>query len=109
MPLQSIIDIVPYKSDNLAVLNTKTSFGEYISFLDSSYWENKDKYIVGNKYYFNLCAITYSWAIRKTDYHNFDEYINSLEEKDESNGRVPDSTFFFLFTNRSPINLIKNK
>ena len=62
-----IIDIVPYKSDNLAVLNTKTSFGEYISFLDSSYWENKDKYIVGNKYYFNLCAITYSWAIRKTD------------------------------------------
>ena len=39
------------------------------------------------------------WAIRKTDYHNFDEYINSLEEKDESNGRVPDSTFFCLDTN----------
>jgi predicted acetyltransferase len=39
------------------------------------------------------------WAIRKKDYHNFDEYINSLEEKDESNGRVPDSTFFCLDTN----------
>ena len=36
------------------------------------------------------------WAIRKTDYHNFEEYINLLEEKDESNGRVPDSTFFCL-------------
>lgn len=38
------------------------------------------------------------YAIRKKDYHNFDEYIESLEEKDESNERVPDSTFFCLDT-----------
>ena len=38
------------------------------------------------------------YAIRKKDYHNFEEYIESLEEKDESNGRVPDSTFFCLDT-----------
>lgn len=38
------------------------------------------------------------YAIRKTDYHNFEEYVNSLEEKDESNGRVPDSTYFCLDT-----------
>lgn len=38
------------------------------------------------------------YAIRKKDYHNFEEYIDSLEEKDESNGRVPDSTFFCLDT-----------
>lgn len=38
------------------------------------------------------------YAIRKKDYHNFEEYIESVEEKDESNGRVPDSTFFCLDT-----------
>ena len=38
------------------------------------------------------------YAIRKKDYHDFEEYIDSLEEKDESNGRVPDSTFFCLDT-----------
>ena len=38
------------------------------------------------------------YAIRKKDYHDFEAYIDSLEEKDESNGRVPDSTFFCLDT-----------
>ena len=41
------------------------------------------------------------YAIRKTDYHNFEEYCNRLEEKDESNGMVPDSTFFCLDEERN--------
>lgn len=41
------------------------------------------------------------YAIRKTDYHNFEEYLGSLEETDESNGLVPDSTFFCLDEERN--------
>ena len=35
-------------------------------------------------------------AIVKWDYHDFDEYMNHLEIKDDSAGLVPDSTFFCL-------------
>lgn len=41
------------------------------------------------------------YAIRKTDYHNFDVYLNSLEVKDDKEGLVPDSTFFCLDTDRN--------
>ena len=36
------------------------------------------------------------YAIRKTDYHDFEKYLSSLEVNDDSNGLVPDSTFFCL-------------
>ena len=38
------------------------------------------------------------YAIRKVDYHDFENYLNNIEVKDESNGMVPDSTFFCLDT-----------
>ena len=41
------------------------------------------------------------YAIRKTDYHNFDAYLDSLEVADGSSGLVPDSTFFCLDTDRN--------
>lgn len=34
------------------------------------------------------------YAIRKHDYNDFENYLSSLENQDESNGLVPDSTFF---------------
>lgn len=41
------------------------------------------------------------YAIRKVDYHDFDAYLASLEVVDETDGLVPDSTFFCLDTERS--------
>lgn len=41
------------------------------------------------------------YAIRKVDYHDFDSYISSLELKDVHDGKVPDSTFFCLDTDRN--------
>ena len=41
------------------------------------------------------------WSIRKCDYHNFETYLNALEEKKESEEKVPDSTFFCLDTKRN--------
>lgn len=41
------------------------------------------------------------YAIRKTNYHNFDVYLDSLEVKDDKEGLVPDSTFFCLDTDRN--------
>jgi predicted acetyltransferase len=41
------------------------------------------------------------YAIRKVDYRNFDEYLESLEVKDNEDGLVPDSTFFALDTDRN--------
>lgn len=40
------------------------------------------------------------YAIRKTDYHDFEEYCNSLEVKDDRSDLVPDSTFFCLDVER---------
>ncbi len=34
------------------------------------------------------------WAIFKNDYRNFDYYLEHLERKDFSDGKVPDSVFF---------------
>ena len=36
------------------------------------------------------------YAIRKNDYRDFDYYLQHLEIKVETDGRVPDSTFFCL-------------
>ena len=36
------------------------------------------------------------YAIRKNDYQDFDYYLQHLEIKVETDGRVPDSTFFCL-------------
>ncbi len=36
------------------------------------------------------------YAIRRLDYHDFDNYCASIEVKDTSEGLVPDSTFFCL-------------
>lgn len=41
------------------------------------------------------------YAIRKADYHDFDNYIASLELKDVHDGKVPDSTFFCMDTDRN--------
>lgn len=41
------------------------------------------------------------YAIRKTDYRDFDNYLESLEVKDNESGLVPDSTFFALDTDRN--------
>lgn len=43
------------------------------------------------------------YAIRAMDYHNFGQYINSLEVKDSSGDLVPSSTFFCLDTDRNVI------
>lgn len=37
-----------------------------------------------------------SYAIRRLDFREFDNYMNNLEVKDDTNGLVPDSTFFYL-------------
>ena len=36
------------------------------------------------------------WAIFKNDYHDFDHYLECLEISDNTEGYVPDSTFFCL-------------
>lgn len=41
------------------------------------------------------------YAIRKTDYHDFDAYCKNLEVKDEKGGLVPDSVFFCLDEERN--------
>lgn len=41
------------------------------------------------------------YAIRKVDYHDFENYCVHIEEKDTSNGIVPDSTFFCLDRDRN--------
>lgn len=41
------------------------------------------------------------YAIRKTDYHNFDLYKESIEVKQENKDSVPDSTYFALDTQRN--------
>ena len=41
------------------------------------------------------------YAIRKTDYHDFETYLESLEVKDNKEGLVPDSTFFCLDIDRN--------
>ncbi len=43
------------------------------------------------------------YAIRKDDYHDFENYCKNLEVKEGSNGLVPDSTFFCLDTDRDII------
>ncbi len=41
------------------------------------------------------------YAIRKDDYHDFENYCKNLEVKEALNGLVPDSTFFCLDTDRN--------
>lgn len=41
------------------------------------------------------------YAIRKTDWHDFSSYLESLEVKDNKGGLVPDSTYFCLDTDRN--------
>lgn len=41
------------------------------------------------------------WAINKVDYHNWDNYLNSLEIKEFTNNHVPDSTYFCLDEDRN--------
>ena len=43
------------------------------------------------------------YAIRRTNYHDFDNYCENLEVKDETGGLVPDSTFFCLDEDRNII------
>ena len=40
------------------------------------------------------------YAIRKNDYRDFDYYLEHLEIKEETDGRVPNSTFFCLDPDR---------
>lgn len=40
------------------------------------------------------------FSIRKDDYHDFDFYLANLEQKEEKDGRVPDSVFFCLDVDR---------
>lgn len=41
------------------------------------------------------------YVIRRLDYHDFDYYLEHLEFKVETDGRVPDSTYFCLDTDRN--------
>lgn len=41
------------------------------------------------------------WAIFKNDYNDFENYINNLEVKSETDGLVSDLTFFCLDLNRN--------
>lgn len=41
------------------------------------------------------------YMIRRNDFHNFEYYLENLEIKKETNGRVPDSTFFCLDIDRN--------
>ena len=41
------------------------------------------------------------YAIRKVDYHDFDNYLNSLELSEPKDGLVPDSTYFCLDVDRN--------
>lgn len=41
------------------------------------------------------------WAIFKNDHRNFDYYLENLELKEETNGKVPDSTYFLLDEERN--------
>ncbi len=41
------------------------------------------------------------WVIFKNDYHDFDFYLEHLETKEETDGRVPDSVFFLLDEDRN--------
>ena len=41
------------------------------------------------------------WAIFKNDYHDFDYYLEHLEISDPQDGKVPDSVFFLLDTERN--------
>ena len=40
------------------------------------------------------------YAIRKNDYRHFDHYLDNLEIKQETGGKVPDTTFFCLDVDR---------
>ncbi len=40
------------------------------------------------------------YAIRRNDYHDFGYYLENLELKEEADGRVPNSVFFCLDTDR---------
>ena len=65
----------------------------------------------GSEYKKQICNMLDEWygtgekiipyAIRKVDYHDFDNYCANIEVKDTSNGLVPDSTFFCLDTDRN--------
>lgn len=41
------------------------------------------------------------WAIFKNDYRDFDYYLDNLEIKEPQEGKVPDSVFFLLDTERN--------
>ncbi len=41
------------------------------------------------------------YVIRKTDHHDFENYLANIEVKIAGNGLVPDSTFFCLDTDRN--------
>lgn len=41
------------------------------------------------------------YMIRRNDYHDFDYYLENLEIKKETDGRVPDSTFFCFDIDRN--------
>ena len=51
-------------------------------------WTNADERIV-------------PYAIRKVDYHDFDNYLDSLELSEPKDGLVPDSTYFCLDEDRN--------
>ena len=41
------------------------------------------------------------WAIFKNDYHDFDNYLENLEIKEQKDDKVPDSVFFLLDVDRN--------
>lgn len=43
------------------------------------------------------------WAIFKNDYHDFDYYLEHLEVKTPTDGKVPDSVFFLLDEDRNKL------
>jgi predicted acetyltransferase len=41
------------------------------------------------------------YAIRKNDYHDFEYYLENLEIKEETDGKIPDTTLFCLDEDRN--------
>ncbi len=41
------------------------------------------------------------WSVARTDCHDYERFLDDLEQKEEKDGMVPDSTFFCLDTDRN--------
>lgn len=76
-----------YKNMNLKLVKASQKYEKQIKDMLDEWYASKEKII--------------PYAIRKDDYHDFENYCKNLEVKEALNGLVPDSTFFCLDTDRN--------